>query len=99
MTQEDAAVSARPPRDRRTRFAAPLTAVLLIGAATAACTSSSGPQPPPSATPASAPTSASTTYGPATLRFAVYGDPGVVAAYREIAKSYTTEHPEVTVNV
>jgi multiple sugar transport system substrate-binding protein len=29
----------------------------------------------------------------------VYGEPGVVAAYREIARTYTTEHPDVTVKV
>lgn len=88
-------MSARLRCDRRTRFAAPFAAVVLLGVVTTSCTSTSAPEPAPSA----APTSASTTDGPVTLRFATYGDPGVVTAYREIARTYTTEHPEVTVKV
>ncbi|MEO5708740.1 MAG: extracellular solute-binding protein [Nocardioidaceae bacterium] len=92
-------MSARPRRDRRTHLTGPLAAVLLVGVVTGACTSSSDPEPSPSANPTSAPTSASTTAGPVTLRFATYGEPAVLAAYREIAKTYTTEHPDVIVKV
>ena len=92
-------MSARPRRDRRTRFAAPLAATLLIALVAAACTSPADPAPSPSEAPTSAPTSPTTAPGPVTLRFAVYGEPGVVAAYREMARTYTTEHPDVTVKV
>ncbi|CAN5497451.1 hypothetical protein BH10ACT10_BH10ACT10_24950 [soil metagenome] len=96
-------MSARPRRDRRNRLAGPLAVIVLVGVVTAGCTSSSDPGASPSATPTSAPTSASSSAsspsGPVTLRFATYGDPGVVAAYREIAKTYTTEHPDVIVRV
>jgi multiple sugar transport system substrate-binding protein len=91
-------VFARPWRDRRTRFAAPLVATLLA-LVVAGCTSSTDPTPASSDSPSPTPTSASTTSGPVTLRFAVYGDRGVVAAYREIARTYTTEHPNITVKV
>ncbi len=92
-------MSARPRRDRRTRFAGPLTATLLVGMVATACTGTSGPGPSPSPSPSSSPASASSSAGPVTLRFATYGDPGAVAAYREIAKSYTAEHPDVIVKV
>ncbi len=61
-----------------------------------ACTSPAEPQtaPPPSPSSASA-----TPTGPVTLRFAVYGEPGVVAAYRQMAATYTADHPGVTVKV
>jgi multiple sugar transport system substrate-binding protein len=64
-----------------------------------ACTGTSDPDPSPSPSPSSSPTSASSSAGPVTLRFATYGDPGAVAAYREIAKTYTAEHPDVMVKV
>jgi multiple sugar transport system substrate-binding protein len=64
-----------------------------------ACTGTSAPDPSSGASPSSSPSSASSPAGPVTLHFATYGDPGVVAAYREIAKSYTAEHPDVTVKV
>ena len=93
-------MSARPRRDRRTRFATPLaSATVLLGLVAAACTSPTQPGPTPTDTPTSAVTAASTPTGPVTLRFAVYGTPDVLAAYRQIAKTYTTEHPGVTVKV
>jgi multiple sugar transport system substrate-binding protein len=62
-----------------------------------ACTSGAeDPEPAPSSSPAS-PTSSSA--APVTLRFAVYGAPEVLAAYRQLASTYTGEHPNVTVKV
>ena len=34
-----------------------------------------------------------------TLRFAVYGDPPVLAAYRRLAATWNTRHPDVTVRI
>ena len=75
--------------------AATLTAMLLCLAASA-CTSTADPEPAPS--PART-TATSTTPEPVTLRFAVYGEPEVLAAYRRLAAAYTVGHPQVTVEV
>jgi multiple sugar transport system substrate-binding protein len=91
-------VSARPRRDRRTRIVPSVSLALLLCLGAAACTSSAEPEPSASTSSAS-PSASSSSSGPVTLRFAVYGDPAVVAAYRRLAKAYTTEHPEVTVKV
>jgi multiple sugar transport system substrate-binding protein len=91
------AVSARPRRDRRTRRGAPLLAVLTLCLLGSACTSGGEAEPSPSAAPTTSSSSASP--GPVTLRFAVYGEPAVVAAYRQLAATYTAEHPGVTVKV
>jgi multiple sugar transport system substrate-binding protein len=53
----------------------------------------------PSASATSAPTSASTSAGPVTLRFAVYGERPVVAAYRKLAATWNADHPDITVKV
>ena len=91
-------MSARPRGDRRLRLAAPVLAALVcLGAA--ACTSSSGKGPAPSAGPSSTPASASTSAGPVTLRFAVYGDAPVLAAYRKLAATWNADHPDVTVKL
>jgi multiple sugar transport system substrate-binding protein len=55
-------------------------------------TTSAAPTPSPSATP-------SRTGAPVTLRFAVYGGRESLVAYRALAKAYTAEHPNVTVEV
>ncbi len=90
-------MSARPRPAPRAGLGAPLTALLLLSLLLSACTSGGDPEPSPSAAPTTASTSASPE--PVTLRFGVYGDPGVVAAYRQLASTYTTEHPGVTVKV
>jgi multiple sugar transport system substrate-binding protein len=91
-------LSARPRGDRRLRLGAPVLAALLcLGAA--ACTSPPGTGPAPSAGPSSPPASASTSAGPVTLRFAVYGDAPVLAAYRRLAATWNADHPDVTVKL
>lgn len=71
----------------------------LLCLVTTACTTTADRRPPPSGDPTAASSSASATAGPVTLRFAVYGVPGVLAAYRRLAAAYTAEHPDVTVDV
>jgi multiple sugar transport system substrate-binding protein len=73
-----------------------LATLVCLGAT--ACTSQPGGATP-SASATSAPTSASTSAGPVTLRFAVYGEPPVVAAYRKLAATWNTDHPDITVKV
>lgn len=91
-------VSARPRRARRLRVAAPVLATLAcLGAA--ACTSQPGGSASPTAGATSAPTSDSTSSGPVTLRFAVYGEPPVVAAYRRLVATWNSRHPDITVKV
>ena len=95
-------MSARPRRDRRTRLARSVSQsvsmALLLCLGAAACTSTADPEPSAGAS-SSSPSTSSASPEPVTLRFAVYGAPGVVAAYRRLAKAYTAEHPEVTVKV
>ncbi len=88
--------AARQPVRRRALTVPGLLAVLVCLVATA-CTS--GGSPDPSSTPTAPSSTASATAGPVTLRFAVYGTPPVVAAYRQIAAAYTRAHPLVTVVV
>ena len=88
------------PRRRRARLAAPAAALAVI-ALVSGCTGSAGSAPEPATSPtasASSP-SASSTEGPVTLRFAVYGDPQVVASYRAQARAFTQKHPNVTIKV
>jgi len=73
-----------------------LATLVCLGAT--ACTSQPGGATP-STSATSAPTSASTSAGPVTLRFAVYGEPPVVAAYRKLAATWNTDHPDITVKV
>lgn len=89
-------MSPRRRRGRRTRLGAPALLAVLSCAVVTACTSPAEPQTAPTPSPTSA---SATPTGPVTLRFAVYGDPGVVAAYRQMAATYTTDHPGVTVKV
>ena len=74
-----------------------LAALVCLGAA--ACTSPSGNGSAPSAGPSSTPASASTSAGPVTLRFAVYGDAPVLAAYRKLAATWNADHPDITVKL
>jgi multiple sugar transport system substrate-binding protein len=71
-------------------FVGAVLALLVSG-----CTSSAPGRP---ASEPSSSASASAT-GPVTLRFAVYGDPVNVRAYRRVAASYTRDHPNVTIKV
>lgn len=93
-------MSARRRPDRRTTSrvsaGAALLACLVVTACTAGPSSSPTEQPSPSATPSSP---SSGPPEPVTLTFAVYGQPGVVRAYRRLARAYTTLHPEVTLRV
>ncbi len=88
-------MSPRRPRPalRAAVVAVAAPALLLAGACT---TPADDPQPAASSPPS---TPASSSPAPVTLRFAVYGAPEVLAAYRQLAASYTAEHPEVTVEV
>lgn len=60
------------------------------------CTSDAGPTPVPSPSPSSP---SSSTTGPVTLRFGVYGDKNLRQAYEKIARVYGNGHPDVTVEV
>jgi multiple sugar transport system substrate-binding protein len=71
---------------------------VLLCLVASACTAGPGQGRTPAATPTTASASTSDS-GPATLRFAVYGEPGVVAAYRQMASTYTHLHPQITVKV
>lgn len=88
------------PRRRRARLAAPAAALAVIALASG-CTGSAGsaPQPTTSPTASASSPSASSTEGPVTLRFAVYGDPQVVASYRAQARAFTQKRPNVTIKV
>jgi multiple sugar transport system substrate-binding protein len=75
-------------------------AALLTCLLAAACTA--GPSGSPSEQPSPSPTPSSPSSGPpqpVTLTFAVYGQPGVLRSYRQLARAYTTLHPEVTLQV
>lgn len=92
-------MSPRRRRDRRAVLRATALASGLLCLAATACTASTStvdPQPSPT-TASTSPSTAPAT--PVTLRFAVYGSPGVVSAYRQLARAYTTQHPEVTLKV
>ncbi len=88
----------RRRRCRRTRLGALATAAVCL---TSACTAGDRPavEPSPTAPPASTSSAAASPSGPVTLRFAVYGDPPEVAAYRAVARAYLRERPHVTVEV
>jgi multiple sugar transport system substrate-binding protein len=73
-------------------------AVAAFSLCAAGCTSGGG-HTPPSPAAASPSGSPSGPASPVTLRFSVYGDEQTVAAYRELASSYTDLHPDVTVKV
>lgn len=88
----------RRRRVRRTRLVAPAFAVALLCLGSACTSGDDPPSPAPSATPRSPSPSASPTV-PVTLRFAVYGGPDEVAAYRAMAAAYEEERPHVTVDV
>ena len=85
---------------RRGRPGASALAVVVLCLVTA-CTSGKSPErTAPTKSPTS-PTAASPTDSPdpVTLRFAVYGQPVEVAAYRRLARVYKREAPHVTVRV
>ena len=82
---------------RRARAGAALILGLVLSSVTSACTTARSDRP--EAPESSATTSTPSSTGPVTLRFAVYGDPVVLAAYRRIADAYTEQHPNVTVRV
>jgi multiple sugar transport system substrate-binding protein len=85
---------------RRSRLLAGPAVALLTALVVTACTSEAGdPAASPSPTPSTSPTPSASPTGPVTLRFAVYGTPEVVTAYKRLASTYMTEHPEVTVKV
>ena len=86
------------PRRRRARLAAPVAALAVIALASG-CTGSAGSAPEPSPSKTTSSPSASSTEGPVTLRFAVYGDPQVVASYRAQARAFSQKRPNVTVKV
>jgi multiple sugar transport system substrate-binding protein len=85
-------------RSRRTRLGATAVAAAVLCLATS-CTSSDRSDRRPSGSPTPAATSSPSATGPVTLSFAVYGDPGEVAAYRAMAKAYMRERPNVTVKI
>ncbi len=87
------------PRRRRGGLRAPGLAAAGL-ALLCACSGGTDTGPPgrPSE-PASPSSAAPSTAGPVTLRFAVYGDPEVVASYREQARAYSERHPRVTIRV
>jgi multiple sugar transport system substrate-binding protein len=87
-------VQLRRGRGRRARVAAVVAAAVLC--LVSACTSD-GASPSPTAS--ESPSPSSSTEGPVTLRFAVYGTAQELAAYRAVASAYMQEKPEVTVDV
>ena len=86
-------MSPRRPRTRARHIVLSALALVLVAGA---CTTTADDPDPASSSP---PTPASSSPAPVTLRFAVYGAPEVLAAYRQLASSYTAEHPNVTVEV
>ena len=91
-------MSARRRPSRLRSLAAATIVALVLALIASACTPDAENRPTPTAT-ASTPTSSSGTPVPVTLRFAVYGEPVVVASYRELAASFMADHPGVTVKV
>lgn len=94
-------VHQRRRRWRRARLGAAALSVATL-AATAACTSDSEPpSAEPSATSSSPAATASPTASnvPVTLRFAAYGEPEQLTAYRRLARAYERQNPNVTVRV
>lgn len=75
-------------------LAAGVLACALVAGCTAADPERESPNPSPSDSAAS-----STTSAPVTLRFAVYGPPGALASYDQVAAGFTAENPHVTVEV
>jgi multiple sugar transport system substrate-binding protein len=83
---------------RRVRRATAGSVVLTLAATLAACTGSADPGADPSrSSSASSPTSAPPE--PVTLRLGISGDRPLRSAFRELARDFTAQHPEVTVAV
>jgi multiple sugar transport system substrate-binding protein len=59
---------------------------------------SGSPSPEPSSPPSS-PSATASAAVPVTLRFGVYGAPAELASYNKLARIYSVEHPEVTIEV